>query len=88
MGCQEVGSDGLDQILTGVYLFSPFRVLLARNLLNLGCGFFAYSSKLPAYSGAFLLTVENFSFFTYNWSFSAYILSFSTYSWSFLLTVG
>ena len=34
-----------------------------------GCGFFAYSWKLPAYSGAFLLTVDNFSFFTYNWSF-------------------
>ena len=29
-----------------------------------GCGFFAYNSKLPAYSGAFLLTVDNFSFFT------------------------
>ena len=29
----------------------------------LGCGFFAYSWKLPAYSGAFLLTVDNFSFF-------------------------
>ena len=27
--------------------------------------FFAYSWKLPAYSGALLLTVENFSFFTY-----------------------
>ena len=25
--------------------------------------------KLPAYSGAFVLTIDNFSFFTYNWSF-------------------
>ena len=36
--------------------------------------FFAYCWKLPAYSGAFLLTFDNFSF--------------CTYSWSFLLTVG
>ena len=27
-----------------------------------GCGFFAYSWKLPAYNGAFLLTIDNFSF--------------------------
>ena len=44
--------------------------------------FFAYSWKLPAYSGAFLLTVDNFRFFTYSWSFFAYSFSFSTYSWS------
>ena len=31
-------------------------------LLN-GCSFFAYSLKLSAYSGAFLLTVDNFSFY-------------------------
>ena len=40
--------------------------------MGIGCGFFAYSWKLPAYSGAFLLTVDNSSFFTYNWSFFAY----------------
>ena len=45
--------------------------------------FFAYSWKLPAYSGAFLLTVDNFSFFAYNWSCFAYNLSFFTYNWSF-----
>ena len=28
--------------------------------LQNGCGFFAYSRKLPAYSGAFLLTVDHF----------------------------
>ena len=33
-----------------------------------GCGFFAYSWQLPTYSGAFLLTVDNFSFFTHSWS--------------------
>ena len=52
----------------------------------MGCGFFAYSWKLPAYSGAFylqltilafLLTVgafllTSFSFLTYSWSFFAY----------------
>ena len=48
-----------------------------------GCSFFACSWKLPAYSGAFLLTIDNFSFFTYNWSFFAYILAFFTYNRSF-----
>ena len=47
-----------------------------------GCSFFAYSWKLPAYSGAFLLTVDNFSSFTYSWSFFAYSFSFPTYTWS------
>ena len=37
--------------------------------------FFAYSWKLLTYSGAFLLTIDNFSFSTYNFCF-------------FLLTVG
>ena len=50
---------------------------------------FAYSWKLPAYSGAFLLTIDNFSFCTYSWSFPAYNFSFFAYSWSFfLLTTG
>ena len=43
--------------------------------------FFAYSWRLPAYSGAFLLTVDDFSFFAYSWSF---LLTVS----AFLLTVG
>ena len=37
--------------------------------LKKGCGFFAYSWKLPAYSGALLLTVDNFSFIAYNFAF-------------------
>ena len=54
-----------------------------------GCGFFAYSWKLPAYSGAFLLTVDNFSFFTYSWSFFAYNgKAFLLTVGAFLLTVG
>ena len=48
-----------------------------------GCSFFAYNWKLPAYSGAFLLTVDDFGFFSYSWSFRAYSFSFLTYSWSF-----
>ena len=28
----------------------------------MGCSFFAYNWKLPAYSGASLLTIDNFSF--------------------------
>ena len=43
--------------------------------------FFAYSCKHPAYSGAFLLTVDNLGFFTYNFSFLLTILAL-------LLTVG
>ena len=50
--------------------------------------FFAYSWKLPAYSGAFLLAVANFSFFTCSWSFFAYSFSFFTYSWSFFAYSG
>ena len=50
--------------------------------------FFAYSWKLPAYNGAFLLTVANFSYLTYNCSFFAYNYSFFTYSWSFLAYSG
>ena len=53
-----------------------------------GCGFFAYSWKLPAYSGAFLLAVGNFGFFTYSWSFFAYSFSFFAYNWSFLAYSG
>ena len=49
---------------------------------------FAYSWKLPAYSGAFLLTVDNFSFLTYSWSFSAYSFGFFTYSSSFFAYSG
>ena len=53
-----------------------------------GCGFCAFSWKLPAYSGAFLLTVDNFSFFTCSWSFFAYSFSFSAYNWSFFAFSG
>ena len=47
----------------------------------IGCGFFAYNWKLPAYSGAFLLTVDNFSFFL---TIGAFLLT----ALAFLLTVG
>ena len=70
--------------------FSPVFPLLALFTLPplLGCGFLAYSWKLPAYSGAFLLTIDNFSFFTYTWSFFAYNFSFFTYNWSFFAYSG
>ena len=48
-----------------------------------GHGFFAYSWKLPASSGAFLLTVDNLSFFAYNWSLFAYSFGYFTHSFSF-----
>ena len=41
-----------------------------------GMRLFAYSWKLPAYNGAFLLTVDNFSAFTYSWSFVTWHLQF------------
>ena len=53
-----------------------------------GCSFFAYNWKLPAYSGAFLLTIDNFSLFTYSWSFFTYSFSFSNCSWSFFTYSG
>ena len=51
-------------------------------------GFFACGWKLPAYSGALLLTVDKFCFFTYSWSFFAHSFSFSTYSCSFFTYSG
>ena len=57
-------------------------------LVSSGCGFFAYSWKLPAYNGAFLLTIDNFSFLTHNWSFSAYNFSFLLTFGASFLTVG
>ena len=39
-------------------------------------------------SGAFLLTVDSVSFFTYNWSLFAYSFSFLAYSWSFFAYSG
>ena len=53
-----------------------------------GCGFFAYNWKLPAYSGASLLTVDILGFSAYNCSFFTYSFSFSTYSWSFFAYSG
>ena len=53
-----------------------------------GCGFFAYRWKLPAYSGAFLLTVDNFSFFAYSWSFLLTVLASLLTVGALLLTVG
>ena len=49
----------------------------------LGCSLFAYTWKLPAYSGAFLLAIDNFSFFTNSWNFCTYSFSLFTYNWSF-----
>ena len=53
-----------------------------------GCGFLLTIGKLPSYSGAFWLTIDNLSFFTYNWSFFAYSFSFFSYNWSFFAYSG
>ena len=55
---------------------------------SLGCGFFAYSWKLPAYSGAFLLTVDNFSFLLTVLAFLLTVLASLLTAGAFLLTVG
>ena len=47
-----------------------------------------YSWKLPAYSGAVLLTVDNFSFFLTVGAFLLTILAFLLTIGAFLLTVG
>ena len=54
----------------------------------LGCSFLAYSWKLPAYSGAVLVAVDDFSIFTCSWSFFAYNFNFFAYSWSFFAYSG
>ena len=56
---------------------------LGNEKLATGCSFFSYNWKLPAYSGDFLLTVDNFSFFTCSFSLFAYSFSLRAYSWSF-----
>ena len=43
---------------------------------------FCLQLEASAYSGAFSVTVDNFSFFAYSWSFFAYSFSFLTHSWS------
>ena len=53
-----------------------------------GNRFFAYSWKLPAYSGAFLLTVDNFSFLLTVRASLLTVLAFLLTVGAFLLTVG
>ena len=53
-----------------------------------GCGFFAYSCKLPAYSGAFLLTVDKFSFLLTVGAFLLTVLAFLLTVWSFFAYSG
>ena len=50
--------------------------------------FFAYSWKLPAYSGAFVLTFDNLGVFCLQLELFAYSFSFLTYSWSFFAYSG
>ena len=52
-----------------------------------GCGFVAYSWKLPAYSGAFLLTVDKFSFLLTVGVFLLTALAFLFTVGAFLFTV-
>ena len=54
----------------------------------LDAAFFTYSWKLPAYSGAFLLTVDNFSFLLTIGAFLLTILAFLLAVGAFLLTMG
>ena len=56
--------------------------------IEIGCNFFAYSWKLPAYSGAFYLQLTILALWLTIWSFFAYSFSFFTYNWSFLAYSG
>ena len=49
---------------------------------RMGCGFFAYSWKLPAH------WVDTFGVFVYSWSFFAHNFNFLLAVGAFLLTVG
>ena len=51
--------NGLDSLFKEVW---AFKEPPCRSDFFFGYGVFAYSWKLPAYSGAFLLTVDNFGF--------------------------
>ena len=50
--------------------------------------FFACSSKLPAYSGAFLLTIDDFSFLLTIGAILLTVLAFLLTIGAFLLTMG
>ena len=52
-----------------------------------GCGFFAYNWKLPVYSGAFLLTVDNFRFIFLKLELFRLLLAFLLTTAVFLLTM-
>ena len=53
-----------------------------------GCGFFAYSWKLPAHSGAFLLKVDDLAFLLTIGAFLLTVLASLLTVGAFLLTVG
>ena len=55
---------------------------------NVGCVFFAYSWKLPAYSGAFLLIVGNLAFLLTVGAFLLTVLASLLTVGALLLTVG
>ena len=66
----------------------PDKIDRRQRIVNFGCGFFAYSRKLPAYSGAFLLTVDNFCFLLTVGAFLHTVLASLLTIGAFLLTVG
>ena len=69
--------------------YEPFLLGVGVVFNILRCGFFAYSWKLPAYSGAFYLQLTVLAFFTYSWSsFLLTVLASSLTIRAFLLTVG
>ena len=60
----------------------------SKNRFFFGCGFFAYNWKLPAYSGAFLLTIDNFSFLLTVGALLLTVLASLQYNWSFFACSG
>ena len=82
-GRTQMGSDGFNRILTGFYLLDPARVRAVPSKTHDFKGFlraakpaevmrlFCLQLEASCLQWSFLLTVDNFSFFTYSWSFFA-----------------
>ena len=72
--------------LSGILSYRRTSVLNVHKMF--GCSFFFTVGKLSAYSGACSLTIDNFSFLTYSWSFFTYNFSLFPSSWRFFAYSG
>ena len=61
---------------------------LKHSMISFRMRLFCLQLEASCLQWSFLVTVDNFSFFTYSWSFFACSFSFFTYSWSFFAYSG